>query len=126
LEKVELMSVETTASRFDSVKWIVVAVLVGVAVVGNSYFADQSLLYRVLGIIGLGAVAGLVALQTAKGDAFWTLVKGSRTEIRKVVWPTRQETVQTTLIVLAFVVVVALFLWGLDSLLGWLVSLVIG
>jgi preprotein translocase subunit SecE len=126
LEKVELMSVETTASRFDSVKWVVVAVLVGVAVVGNSYFADQSLLYRVLGIVALGAVAGLIALQTAKGDAFWTLVKGSRTEIRKVVWPTRQETVQTTLIVLAFVVVVALFLWGLDSLLGWLVSLVIG
>jgi preprotein translocase subunit SecE len=126
LEKVELMSVETTASRFDSVKWVVVAVLVGVAVVGNSYFADQSLLYRVLGIVALGAVAGLIALQTAKGEAFWTLVKGSRTEIRKVVWPTRQETVQTTLIVLAFVVVVALFLWGLDSLLGWLVSLVIG
>ena len=120
------MSVETTASRFDSVKWVVVAILVAVAVVGNSYFADQSLLYRVLGIVALGAVAGMIALQTAKGDAFWTLVKGSRTEIRKVVWPTRQETVQTTLIVLAFVVVVALFLWGLDSLLGWLVSLVIG
>ena len=120
------MSVETTASRFDSVKWVVVAVLVAVGVVGNSYFADQSLLYRVLGIVALGAVAGLIALQTAKGAAFWALVKGSRTEIRKVVWPTRQETVQTTLIVLGFVVLVALFLWGLDSLLGWLVSLVIG
>ena len=120
------MSVETTASRFDSVKWVVVAILVAVGVVGNSYFADQSLLYRVLGIVALGAVAGLVALQTAKGAAFWTLVKGSRTEIRKVVWPTRQETVQTTLIVIGFVLLVALFLWGLDSLLGWLVSLVIG
>ncbi|MEH6584352.1 MAG: preprotein translocase subunit SecE [Halioglobus sp.] len=120
------MSVETTASRFDSVKWVVVAILVAVGVVGNSYFADQSLLYRVLGIVALGAVAAMVALQTAKGVAFWTLVKGSRTEIRKVVWPTRQETVQTTLIVLGFVVLVALFLWGLDSLLGWLVSLVIG
>jgi preprotein translocase subunit SecE len=52
-------------------------------------------------------------------------VKGSRTEIRKVVWPTRQETVQTTMIVVAFVVLVALLLWGLDSLLGWLVSLAI-
>ena len=120
------MSVETTASRFDTVKWVVVAALVAVGVVGNSYFADQSLLYRVLGIIAIGAVAGLIALQTAKGAAFWALVKGSRTEIRKVVWPTRQETVQTTLIVLGFVILVALFLWGLDSLLGWLVSLVIG
>jgi len=120
------MSVETTASRFDSVKWVVVAVLVATAVVGNSYFADQSLLYRVLGILVLAAVAGLVALQTAKGASLWALIKGSRTEIRKVVWPTRQETVQTTMIVVAFVVVVAIILWGLDSLLGWLVSLAIG
>ena len=120
------MSVEATASRIDSAKWVVVALLVAAAVIGNSYFADQSLLYRVLGIVAVSAVAAMVALQTAKGVAFWDLVKGSRTEIRKVVWPSRQETVQTTLIVLAFVVVVALLLWGLDSLLGWLVSMVIG
>lgn len=119
------MSVETTASRFDAVKWTVVAVLVAVAVVGNSYYSDQSLLYRVLGILVLAGVAGMVALQTAKGAAFWALVKGARTEIRKVVWPTRQETVQTTMIVVAFVLLVALLLWGLDSLLGWLVSLAI-
>ena len=119
------MSVETTVSRFDSAKWVVVIVLLAVAVVGNSYFANESLLYRVLGIVALAVVAGLVALQTAKGAAFWTLVKGSRTEIRKVVWPTRQETVQTTMIVVAFVVLVALLLWGLDSFLGWLVSLAI-
>ena len=120
------MSVEATASRFDSVKWVVVALLLAAAIIGNSYFADQSLLYRVLGIVAVSAVAAMVALQTAKGIAFWNLVKGSRTEIRKVVWPTRQETVQTTLIVLAFVVLVALLLWGLDTLLGWLVSMVIG
>ncbi|MBA6411523.1 preprotein translocase subunit SecE [Parahaliea sp. F7430] len=120
------MSVETNASRFDTLKWIIVFALLAVGIVGNSYFSDQSLLYRVLGIVALAVVAGLVALKTAKGDAFWTLVKGSRTEIRKVVWPTRQETVQTTLIVVAFVLLVALLLWGLDSLLGWLVALVIG
>ena len=120
------MSVETTASRFDGLKWLVVFALIGAAVVGNSYYADQSLLYRVLGILALGVVAGLVALQTAKGAAFWALVKGSRTEIRKVVWPTRQETVQTTMIVVVFVLLVALILWGLDSFLGWLVSLAIG
>jgi len=123
--KVKLMSVETTASRFDTAKWIVVVALVAIAVVGNSYYSDQSLLYRVLGIVAIAIVASLVALQTAKGAAFWALVKGSRTEIRKVVWPTRQETVQTTMIVVVFVVVVALMLWGLDSFLGWLVSLAI-
>ena len=119
------MSVETTASRFDTVKWLIVFALVAVAVVGNSYYADESLLYRVLGIVALAVVAGLVALQTAKGAAFWALVKGSRNEIRKVVWPTRQETVQTTMIVVVFVILVALMLWGLDAFLGWLVSLAI-
>jgi preprotein translocase subunit SecE len=116
------MSVETTAGKFDAAKWTVVIALVAVAVVGNSYYADQSLLYRVLGILVISAVAGMVALQTAKGVAFWTLVKGSRTEIRKVVWPTRQETIQTTMIVVVFVILVALLLWGLDSFFGWLVS----
>ena len=112
------MSVDTTESRFDGLKWLVVFALVGAAVVGNSMYADQSLLYRVLGILALGAVAGLVALQTAKGAAFWTLVKGSRTEIRKVVWPSRQETVQTTMIGVVFVVLVALskVIGGCDAL----------
>ncbi|CAA0122208.1 Protein translocase subunit SecE [Halioglobus japonicus] len=119
------MSVETTASRFDAVKWTVVFALLAVAIVGNSYYSDESLLYRVLGILAISGVAGLLALQTAKGAAFWALVKGSRTEIRKVVWPTRQETIQTTMIVVGFVLLVALLLWGLDSILGWLVSLAI-
>ncbi len=120
------MSAEASGSRLDNVKWVLVLILVAAGVYGNSYFADQSLLYRVLGLLGLAMVAGLVALQTTQGAAFWTLTKESRTEIRKVVWPTRQETVQTTLIVLGFVLLVALFLWGLDALLGWLVSLAIG
>jgi preprotein translocase subunit SecE len=82
------MSEETTVSRFDSAKWVIVAALVAAAVLGNSYFSEQSLLYRVLGIVAVSAVAAMFALQTAKGVAFWSLVKGSRTEIRKVVWPT--------------------------------------
>lgn len=114
-------------SRFDGIKWTLVALLVAVGVWGNSFYADQvSLLYRVLALLALAAVAGFIALQTAKGESFWELIKGSRNEIRKVVWPTRQESTQTTLIVVAFVIVVALLLWGLDGFLGWLVSMVIG
>jgi preprotein translocase subunit SecE len=120
------MSAEASSSRFDNVKWVLVVAIVAAGVYGNSYFADQSLLYRVLGLLALAVVAGLIALQTAQGAAFWALTRESRTEIRKVVWPTRQETVQTTLIVVGFVLLVALILWGLDTLLGWLVSLVIG
>ncbi len=120
------MSAESTGSRLDGIKWLVVVALVAAAVLGNSFYADQSLLYRVLGIVVLAIAAGFVALQTSKGAAFWGLVKGSRTEIRKVVWPTRQEAVQTTMMVVVFVVLVALFLWGLDTLLGWAASQFIG
>ena len=120
------MSSEAIQSRFDSLKWLVVVVLIGAGVYGNSYYGAEPLLYRVLGLLALAVVAALVALQTAQGSAFWALAKESRTEIRKVVWPTRAETTQTTMIVVAFVIVVALILWGLDSILGWLVSLVIG
>jgi preprotein translocase subunit SecE len=117
---------EAKDSRFDLVKWLVVAALVVVGVVGNQYFSAEPILYRVLGLIVLGGVAAFVALQTARGQAFAVLLKEARVEIRKVVWPTRQETTQTTLIVVAVVLVMALLLWGLDSLLGWLVSLIVG
>ena len=113
-------------SRLDGLKWVVVAVLVVVGVAGNVYFAEQSLLYRVLALLALAVVAGAVALQTAKGAAFWKLAKEARVEIRKVVWPTRQEATQTTLIVVAFVLFTALILWGLDTFLGWLASKIIG
>lgn len=112
--------------RLDSLKWLLVAVLVGVGIAGNIYFDDQSLLYRIVGLIILGGAAAFIAVQTQKGAAFWQLVKEARTEIRRVVWPSRQESTQTTLIVVAFVIVTALILWGLDTLLGWLASIIIG
>ncbi|HBO6119136.1 TPA: preprotein translocase subunit SecE [Pseudomonas aeruginosa] len=117
---------EAKESRFDLLKWLLVAVLVVVAVVGNQYFSAQPILYRVLGILVLAVIAAFLALQTGKGQAFFSLAKEARVEIRKVVWPSRQETTQTTLIVVAVVLVMALLLWGLDSLLGWLVSMIVG
>lgn len=122
------MNVKTEAkdSRFDLLKWLLVAALVIAGVVGNQYFSAEPILYRVLALLVVAALAGVIALQTSKGQAFWVLAKEARVEIRKVVWPTRQETTQTTLIVVAVVLVMALLLWGLDSLLGWLVSLIVG
>jgi len=110
----------------DSVKWILVLLMVGAGVVGNYYYSAESLLYRVIALLVLAIVAGWVALQTTKGKQFSALVSEAKTEIRKVVWPTRPELIQTTLMVVVFVLVVALILWGADSLIGWLISLVIG
>ncbi len=115
-------SEEATKGRLDGLKWGLVAIMVAIGVYGNYYFSAESLLLRVVGLLAIGVVAGFVALQTVKGGAFWTLLKDAKNEIRKVVWPTRQETVQTTLVVVVVVLVMGLILWGLDSLLGWMIS----
>ena len=117
---------EAAADRFDSLKWIIVLALVGGGIFGNSYYGDQPVLYRVLALVLLAVAAGWVASLTQRGGEFLVLVRGSRTEIRKVVWPTRQETTQTTLIVFVFVIITGLILWGLDSVLGWVASLILG
>jgi len=117
---------EAAVSRLDPLKWGIAILLIAAGVIGNSYYSDQSLLYRVIALLVLAIVAGWIASTAVRGGAFWQLVKGSRTEIRKVIWPTRQETTQTTMVVVAFVFVMALILWAMDSLLGWLVSMAIG
>jgi preprotein translocase subunit SecE len=117
---------QQSTSRFDVFKWLVVFVLIAVGVVGNQYFSGESVLYRVLGLVALALVAAVVALQTDRGRRFATLLKEARVEIRKVVWPTRPELIQTTAIVVVFVLVVALILWGMDSLIGFLVQGFIG
>jgi preprotein translocase subunit SecE len=94
-------------------------------VVGNSYFSNESCCIACWHR-GHCCGCGFCGFADCKGRDVLEPGQGSRTEIRKVVWPTRQETVQTTMIVVAFVLLVALILWGLDSFLGWLVSLVIG
>lgn len=119
--------VETKDYRLDPVKWFIVSVFVVVAVLGNWYFAGSiSIFYRVLGLLILAAASVFVGLKTQKGQMFFNLAKSARAEIRKVVWPTRQETKQTTLIVVVVVIIMSLILWGLDTLFGWLVSLIVG
>lgn len=122
-DKVEMRS---ASPALEAIKWILVVGLVGAAVWGNSYYADYSPLYRALGIVALALVAGAIALQTEQGRAFNQLRKDALVEMRRVVWPTRQEAAQTTLIVLVFVLIVALLLFVLDWILSGLVSWVIG
>jgi preprotein translocase subunit SecE len=114
------------SSPMNAVWWVITIALVGLGVAGNMYYGDQSLLYRVLGLIVLGALAIFFALKTIQGAAFASLLKEARIEVRKVVWPTHQETTQTSLLVLALVLIAALILWGLDSVLGLIVSSIIG
>ncbi len=117
--------VEAPEFRLDFVKWLVIAALIGLAVFGNSYFSDKPVILRVVGVILLGAAAVAVALFTAKGHAFWGLLKAARIELRKVVWPTKPEANQTTLLVLGVVAIASLVLALIDSILGWITAQVI-
>jgi preprotein translocase subunit SecE len=117
---------EEKVYRLDAIKWLLVVAIVAAGVVGNSHFSAESILYRALGLLALAAVAVFVALQTAKGTAIADVVRGALVELRKVVWPSRQETNQTTLIVLAVVFVMAIILWLLDTLFGFIASNIIG
>ena len=112
--------------QLDGLKWLVVLAIVAGGIYANSYYAAIEPLFRALAGVLIVAVAIGVALQTEKGAWAWDLAKEARVEVRKVVWPTTQETTQTTLIVVGVVILVALILWGLDSSLSWGVRGVIG
>lgn len=117
-----------SANKFlDVLKWLLAIAFLSAAVVGNYWFADQlAFIYRILIVVALMLVAVGFAAITEHGVRFRTLLREANVERRKVVWPTRPETVQTTLIVVAVVFLMAMILWGLDSILGFLVSLLIG
>ena len=125
-ENVMSTKAETSEYRLDAVKWIVVLGILAGGIYANSYYAAIEPLYRALAGVLVAAAAVVVALQTEKGAAVWELAKEARVEVRKVVWPTPQETTQTTLIVVVAVLIVALLLWAMDSGLSWGVQGIIG
>ncbi len=117
---------EPVSSPLDKLKMAAALALVAVGIAGFYYFSEGSNLYRVLGMLVLFGVAVGLFATTAKGQALLSFMRGARTEVRKMVWPTRQEALQTTLIVMVLVVIVGIFLWLVDMFLGWGVRQVIG
>jgi len=110
----------------DKIKLVLALLIVAAGIFGFYHFAEQALLYRVLGLLAVIIVSVFVALQTQMGADSWNFARLSVLEVRKAVWPTRQETLQTTLMVMAMVVVVGLVLWVFDSFLLWAVKLLTG
>jgi len=118
---------QTSSGGLQIVLWSVVVALLALAIGGNSYFSDQvPTLYRAIGVTAIGLVSVFLALQTVKGKAFNQFRKDAMVEMRRVVWPTRQETIQTTIIVVIFVLVIAFILFFFDWILNGLISRVIG
>ncbi|MDN4502341.1 preprotein translocase subunit SecE [Alteromonadaceae bacterium BrNp21-10] len=120
------VNTENASSPFDFVKWIIAIGLLAAAIAANNIYAELSVLYRAIGVVVAVIIALFVAASTAKGSQFLSFAKDSRTEVRKVVWPTRQETMQTTLIVMVATVIMSLILWGLDGIIVRVVSFITG
>jgi len=117
---------EDTASPLDTGKLLVAAAILVGGIWGYYYFVDESVLLRAIGVLVAFVVALLVAFQSTQGQALWKFIQGSRVELRKVVWPTRQEAVQTTVAVLVFALMMGVFFWLLDMFLLWVTRILTG
>ena len=102
---------------------------IGVLVTGMIlfyYFSDVRLFYRVVGIISVVIFSAFIAYQSDFGKLVYSYVTDSKVELKKVTWPTKQETTQTTLGVIFVVIVVGILLWLFDMLLGWAIGTLYG
>ena len=116
-----MTTTETSESGvLDILKLLMAAGLLVGGIFGYYWYLEWLLPLRVLLVLGgLATSIGIVATST-QGRRIWVFIQGSRIEIRKVIWPTKQETTQTAIAVFIFTLVMALFFWALDSGLLWL------
>ena len=114
------MNVEQKVGRTstDAVKFAASALLTALGVMAFYYLADSGRLLRLLALLAPLGTAVAIALLTGPGQELISFARDTQIEVKKVVWPSRQETIQTTGVIIAIVVVTALFLWILDMLLG--------
>jgi len=117
---------QVEASGFDTVKLILAVAIVVGAILGFYYLDAYSQLLRVIGLLVLVGVAAFIVYQTALGRSVWNFAAASKVEVRKVVWPSRQETVQTTLIVFVMVLVMGVVLWLFDMMLAAILKALTG
>ena len=120
--------IETTQSNgtLDTVKLVLAFAAAAGGIVAFYWFGAQPLWQRALMVAG-GAVLGIVlAIATQPGRELWGFVQGSQVELKKMVWPTRQEAFQTTLVLVVFVIILAVIMLGIDWVLAWGVEKVLG
>jgi preprotein translocase subunit SecE len=117
---------ETGSSGLDTVKLVVSGIMLIAGIWAFYYFAAYSLLLRVIGLLVIAGGAAAIALTSDPGRQLWRFALDSRMEVRKVVWPSRQETMQTTLIVVVMVFILGLVLWLFDPILMAILRLLTG
>jgi len=118
--------VETESGRLDSLKLGVAVLILGAAIYAFYHFEEQLLVLRVLGLLAVAGISIFIAAQSAMGKSILGFITGAQREVRRVVWPTRAETMQTTFAVVLMVLLVGIFLWLLDMLLLWGIQVLTG
>ena len=108
---------ETSAGPMDTVLLALAGLVVVASLVAYYYFEDTPVVVRAVGILASLGIGAALLYRTQLGQFLWQFIQGSRVEIRKVIWPTRQETTQTTLAVFFFLLVLGIFFWSLDFVL---------
>ncbi|PVV14779.1 MAG: preprotein translocase subunit SecE [gamma proteobacterium symbiont of Ctena orbiculata] len=117
---------QVEASSLDTVKLLLAVGIIVAGIYGFYFLDDYSQLLRVLGLLALVGVSSFIAYQTAVGRTVWDFATSSKVEVRKVVWPSRQETMQTTLIVFVMVLIMGIVLWLFDMMLGAILKALTG
>ena len=103
----------------DTAKLLMAAAMIVAGIGGYYWFAEVPTAARLLMVLAGVGVGAAFLFWSAQGQVLWQFVQGSRIELRKMVWPTRQETLQTTLVVFVFVLLLGVFFWLVDMLLAW-------
>ena len=114
------------SNKLDTFKLLLAIVVLIGGIVGFYYYEAESQLYRVLGVVFASVVAIMISSTTNIGQNLIGFGREARMEVRKVVWPTRQETVQTTFMVLVAVIIIGIFLWLIDMLLAQAIQMITG
>ncbi|NLW04160.1 MAG: preprotein translocase subunit SecE [Pseudomonadaceae bacterium] len=114
-------SVETITQSADKAKIAIAIVVIAAGIFAYSFFSDLNIYARVGIFIGSLVVAALLVWFSEPGKRTISFATGAYSELKRVIWPTKKETIQMTGIVFAFVSVMALFLWLIDKLLGWVI-----
>ena len=114
------------SSKLDTFKLLLAVAMLILGIVGFYYYEAESQLYRVLGVVFAAGVSIAIISTTLIGQNLISFGREARMEVRKVVWPTRQETVQTTIMVVIAVIIIGIFLWLIDMLLAQAITMITG
>jgi preprotein translocase subunit SecE len=120
------IKLESKTAKKDVFLWLLIMVGLVFTIGTNYHFSHQAMAIRLIAWIVAALILAGLFFYTTQGQRFWSFVQAARAELRKVVWPTRQETIRTTMLVIAMVAVAGLFLWAVDSFLLWVVALLTG